>query len=365
MKRKDLIERTYTHRATRITLHIIFWILMFASYYYFNTISFNPAQGTAATYLLAAKNAIVFAAAFYLLMYWIWPKYIARKSWVKSLLLLLVWLVAITALDAWADQLIFTRCDSCGQRLKDHYSDYYYFLQRDFPGIVLVRVVTGGLLYHLIIQLSFPVAIKIGRDYFRQTVQQLQLSRENLQLEFNFLKAQVNPHFLFNTLNNIYSLVLSERKEQAANTIARLSGLMRYTLYETGDEKIPLQKEIKLLKDYVQLEQLRLNETEVQFHFTTDREDYSIPPLLFMPALENAFKYTADKKGNKILVTITAENNMLAVTIENNVDLARAGEQGGIGLTNLRKRLLHYYPGSVYSAALRNDIYLFELTCKL
>src|SRR5688572_19603425 len=137
--RTDFIEKTYTDKTIRIILHIIFWILMFASYYYFNTISFNPAQGTAATYLLAAKNAIVFASAFYLLMYWIWPEYIAKKKWVKSLLLLLLWLVGITALDAWADQLIFTRCESCWIRLKAYYPDYYNFLQRNYPNIVFVR----------------------------------------------------------------------------------------------------------------------------------------------------------------------------------------------------------------------------------
>ena len=360
MKRKEIIEKTYTDPFLRTALHVLFWIIMFGTYYYFNTISFNPARDTPATYLLAAKNTIEFAVAFYLLMYWIWPQFLAKKKWLQSFLLLGAWVVAIAALDAWADQQIFTRCKVCGENLKAYYNDYYSFLQRNFPNIVFIRVVTGGLLYHLVIQLSFPIAIKIGRDYFRQTVRQLQLSKQNLQLEFNFLKSQVNPHFLFNTLNNIYSLVVSERKEQAAQTIARLSGLMRYTLYETGDEKIPLQKEVRLLKDYVELEKLRLNETGIEFHFDTDDDHYTIPPLLFMPAIENAFKFTADEKGNCIIIHIRAEKKTLHVSIQNHASHRELKESGGIGLSNLQKRLKHYDPGAAYSAGVKNDVYLFE-----
>jgi LytS/YehU family sensor histidine kinase len=176
----------------------------------------------------------------------------------------------------------------------------------------------------------------------------------------------VNPHFLFNTLNNIYALVVAERKEQAATTLARLSGFLRYTLYETGDEKIALAKEVQLLKDYIELEKLRLNETAVRFRYESDRDDYTVPPLLFMPALENAFKYTSDSKGNQILVNITAKEKQLQVTVENDLVGQQTPKGGGIGLQNLQKRLQHYYPGrSSYSASETNGVYLFSLSCTL
>jgi LytS/YehU family sensor histidine kinase len=159
---------------------------------------------------------------------------------------------------------------------------------------------------------------------------------------------------------------MTERKDQAAATIARLSGFMRYALYETGDEKILLQKEVQLLRDYVALEKLRLNETEVLFHFETDNDAYTIPPLLFMPALENAFKYTVDKKGSRIKVSIKARQNGLQVTIENNFDVENKAAAGGIGLQNLQRRLRHYYgPQAMYSATAANDVYLFQLSCTL
>ena len=367
MKQKNqLHEKTYTDLRYRIALHFLFWALMLASYYYFNTISFNPARGTPATYLLAIHNAISIATAFYTLMYFIWPRFIARKRWVASVALLFLWLVGIATLVSYGDWLIFHRCETCGERLAQYSPDYYRFLQRNLPNIVFVRVITGGLLYQLIIQLSLPIAIKIGRSYFRQTVQQLQLAKDNLQLEFNFLKAQVNPHFLFNTLNNIYSLVVHERKEQAATTLARLSGFLRYTLYETGDEKITLDKEVQLLKDYIELEKLRLNETDVAFHYESDSDAYTVPPLLFMPALENAFKYTEDKEGNSIAVNIQAKQQQLQVSIRNSRANGMTAKTGGIGLQNLQKRMQHYYPGTAsYSATETNGVYLFRLSCTL
>lgn len=365
-RRRDLFEKTYTILPYRIVLHGFFWIALFGIHYYFNTVSFNPVRETAATYLLALKNTVVLALAFYTLMYFIWPLWLAKGKWIAGLLAVLLWIVLIAIADTWTELLVFGNCPPCMERLARYNPDYYRFLRQPFSKIIFPRILSGGSLYQLVIQLSFPVAIKIGRSYFRQTVQQLQLAKDNLQLEFNFLKSQVNPHFLFNTLNNIYSLVMAERNEQAAATISRLSGFMRYALYETGDDKILLQKEVRLLKDYVELEKLRLNETDVQFCFETDREDYLIPPLLLMPALENAFKHTTDKNGNKIIVQIIAAKDVLNVSIKNNVDPQRLKGTGGIGLSNLKKRMQHYYGNNAtYSATALNDVYLFRLSCTL
>lgn len=365
-RRRDFFEITYTNPGYRIGLHLLFWLLMLGSYYYFNTISFTAARGTPATYLLAVHNAVTIAAAFYGLMYFIWPRFLAKRKWMLSVFWLLVWITAIGILTSLGDRLIFTRCQPCGRQLALLSPDYYNFLHRNFFDIVFVRVVTGGLLYQLVIQLSFPVALKIGRSHFRQTVKQLQLAKDNLQLEFNFLKSQVNPHFLFNTLNNVYSLVMAERNEQAGATLACLSGFMRYALYETGDEAVPLNKEAELLRDYVELEKLRLNETDVVFRYESDNEAYTVPPLLLMPAVENAFKYSVDEKGSCLVVDIHAANAVLNVSIQNNFDPQKAQRPGGIGLQNLRRRLKHTYNDKGrYSTTTVNDVYLFRLSCPL
>ncbi|RYZ25545.1 MAG: histidine kinase [Chitinophagaceae bacterium] len=365
-RRSDLFALTYTDNRYRIVLHLFFWLVMFLGYYYFNTISFNPVRGTPATYLLAVQNIATTCFAFYSLMYFIWPRFLAKKKWLQGTLLLFIWIIASATINSLADWLIFNRCESCGQQLATYSPDYYNFLQRNFLDIVFVRVITGGFAYMLLVQLSLPAAIKISRSYFRQTVQQLQLAKDNLQLEFNFLKSQVNPHFLFNTLNNIYSLVVAERNSQAAATISRLSGFMRYTLYETGDDKISLEKEIQLLKDYIELEKLRLNAATVVFNVEADRDDYLLPPLLLMPALENAFKYTVDKEGSQIIVDIKAFGGMLKVSIQNNFDAAKTINGGGIGLQNLQRRLQHSYGNAAsYSASAANDVYLFRLSCTI
>jgi sensor histidine kinase YesM len=276
-------------------------------------------------------------------------------------------LLLYAVLDAIGDKQIIGNCADCMETLKGSNQAYYQFLQMPLTNIVLARVLSGGLLYQLLFQLGLPVAIKTGRNYYRQAVQQLQLAKDNLQLEFNFLKAQVNPHFLFNTLNNLYSLVVSERNKQAAATIARLSGFMRYTLYETGAEKVLLSKEVAMLKDYTELEKLRLNETEVTFEYEQDRDNYKMPPLLLMPALENAFKYSVDNlPQSHISINMLAANNTLQVTIENNFDPQRQTGGGGIGLQNLQRRLQHYYPGShSYTATAKDGLYIFKLHCTL
>jgi sensor histidine kinase YesM len=142
---------------------------------------------------------------------------------------------------------------------------------------------------------------------------------------------------------------------------------MRYALYETSTENVLLRKEIRLLKDYTELEKLRLNETLVSFHYEQDKDGYTIPPLLLMPAVENAFKYSVDNgPESRIDIAIKAVNNTLDVTIKNNFDPQREGGGGGIGLQNLQRRLEHYYPGRhSYAATARDGIYIFQLHCTL
>lgn len=365
-RRKDLLAYTYSDKRYRIGAHLLFWVLLFGGNYYFNSISFNAVSGTPAAYLFAIKNTVVTAAAFYPLVYFILPWFARRKPWFIGVFFILVWILLISLIDSWGDQRIYSNCARCAERLAQTSPDYYRFLQRNLSDIVFTRVLSGGFLYMQIFVLSFPVAIKFARNYFRQTVQGLQLAKDNLQLEFNFLKAQVNPHFLFNTLNNIYALVEADRKEQATATIARLSGFMRYTLYETGAEKISLQKEVQLMKDYIELEQLRLNETEVLFRFNSDADDYTVPPLLFMPALENAFKYTVDKRGSRIVVDIKAVQGKLSICIQNSFDEQRTKGAGGIGLQNLQKRVHYYYGDNAeWSAGGADGVYLFTLNASL
>lgn len=374
MRLKSILDKSYSNPKMRAGAHVLFWAFIFGSGYYFSTISFNGYSTTPATWLVATKSTLILAAFYYTLMYFIFPFLFLKKKPVWGSLALALLILLYACADSYGDKSIFQECRECASQLMKNQPVYYHYLQGPVSGIIMSRLFSLGLLYELLILLSLPIALKTGRSYFRQTVQQLQLAKDNLQLEFNFLKAQVNPHFLFNTLNNIYSLVIHDKKQEAAATIARLSGFMRFALYECNEDKTPLEKEIRLLKDYIELEKLRLNQTRVEFNYPEDfdspaaqgasKGNYFIPPLLFMPAFENAFKYSADHLPNSyISMDLQLAGKRLSLTMENSFDPRKPGRPGGIGLQNMQKRLQYYYPDNhSWELKTMNNIFILKLS---
>ncbi|MHA4808790.1 sensor histidine kinase [Flavitalea flava] len=384
MQWKSILDKSYSNPKMRAGAHVLFWSFIFGSGYYFSTISFNGYSTTPATWLVAIKSTLILATFYYTLMYFIFPSLLLKKRYVRGSLALVLLIFFYACADSYGDKSIFRECRDCASQLMKNQPVYYHYLQGPVSGIIMSRLFSLGLLYELLIFLSLPIALKTGRSYFRQTVQQLQLAKDNLQLEFNFLKAQVNPHFLFNTLNNIYSLVIHDKKEEAAATIARLSGFMRFALYECNEDKTSLEKEIRLLKDYIELEKLRLNQTRVEFTYPEDFDSpatneasratslyggaasgpYFIPPLLFMPAFENAFKYSADHLPNSyISMDLQLAGNQLSLTMENSFDPRKPGRPGGIGLQNMQKRLQYYYPDNhSWELTTMNNIFILKLS---
>lgn len=175
-----------------------------------------------------------------------------------------------------------------------------------------------------------------------------QLREQQLQLELDVLKAQVQPHFFFNTLNNIYSLAL-QQSVQTAPVVQRLASMMRYILYETSMKKVPLNNEIRFLQDYIELENIRHdNNKQVTFTIQGNTEDFRVPPLLLLPFVENAFKHGLDQEtGNGwIDITILIENNQLNLQVCNSLPAGIASGNTGMGLQNVRKRLELLFPGA-------------------
>lgn len=175
-----------------------------------------------------------------------------------------------------------------------------------------------------------------------------QLREQQLQLELDVLKAQVQPHFFFNTLNNIYSLAL-QQSVQTAPIVQKLAGMMRYILYETSMEKVSLNKEIRFLQDYIGLENIRHDHNKkAAFWVQGNKDDYQVPPLLLLPFVENAFKHGLDQEtGNGwIDITILIENNQLNLQVSNSLPAGIASENTGMGLQNVRKRLELLFPGT-------------------
>ena len=186
----------------------------------------------------------------------------------------------------------------------------------------------------------------ISRWLFRQTRSIIRLKNERAQTELLHLKSQVNPHFFFNMLNNLYGLVDKDSKK-AQELILKLSDMMRYSIYDGQKETVLLSQEISYLQNYIELHKMRYHKAiDIVFNHEIKDDDYKIMPLLFIILLENAFKHGVEnlREGAYVHINMNAENNQVHFDIENNFDVTIDNEQEGIGLNNLKRRLELVYP---------------------
>ena len=174
-----------------------------------------------------------------------------------------------------------------------------------------------------------------------------QVREEQLNTEISFLKAQINPHFLFNTLNSIYSLTITQ-SDKAPDAVVKLSSLMRYTITDANSEKVPLSKEIAYINDLIELQKLRLTEqVAVDVEIRGDMK-HEIAPLILTPFIENAFKTGVNsEEGSRIVVRILVEDSILHMTVENSKVYVQEDELSvtGLDIKNTEKRLRYIYPG--------------------
>ena len=175
----------------------------------------------------------------------------------------------------------------------------------------------------------------------RASTQQLRIEKQAAEL--NYLKSQTNPHFLFNTLNNIYSLS-RDKSDLAPESILRLSKILRFMLYETSGDFIAIEQELKIISDYIALEKLRYDESlSVNFNYTVEDMKQALPPLLLMPLVENAFKHgVSETRGQPYVdIHLSIRQRQLEFTVKNSSETLIPGERPkeNIGLSNLRRQL--------------------------
>jgi hypothetical protein len=181
---------------------------------------------------------------------------------------------------------------------------------------------------------------------FRDEANILKLKEQKSRLELQQLRMQLQPHFLFNTLNNIYSLSLHQ-SAKTSTSIAQLSEILRYVIYDCSNDKIPLWKELRFIDNYIKLEQIRYDDADVSFHFQGNDQSIFIEPLLFIPIIENSFKHGIHKNENGWIkiVLIVFENELVLTAKNNKAPEPEAGNnQKGIGLQSVRKQLELLYP---------------------
>ena len=213
-------------------------------------------------------------------------------------------------------------------------------------------------------------AIMFFKNWKEAAVQQEKLKREQLALQYETLKSQVNPHFLFNNLNTIYALA-EKGDHRTKDLILQLSDFLRYVLYDTSSEKIGLEKEIEIIKTYVGLQKERINEntTEVILNIQGDFTGIQIAPLLLLPLAENCFKHGIGKDKGTIGINISFVSHQLHFSTKNRIERRENPlnhEQGGIGILNVEKRLNLLYPGKHQLTFEKNgDLFMIEMTIDL
>ncbi|MFT5752675.1 MAG: hypothetical protein ACI86L_002189 [Dokdonia sp.] len=190
-----------------------------------------------------------------------------------------------------------------------------------------------------------PIPLFIILWLFEQWKWLKTLQADKSKAELALLKTQINPHFFFNTLNNLYALTV-KNSDQAPAVILKLSEMMRYTIYEGKKELVPLKEEIEYLKNYIDLHRIRYHKSvDIQLNSSVD-ESLQIAPLMYIILLENAFKHGVDSLSDKAYIHINLQNdaNGIQFTIENNFERSESNQEKGIGLDNIKQRLKLIYP---------------------
>ncbi|ASU36594.1 sensor histidine kinase [Mucilaginibacter xinganensis] len=243
------------------------------------------------------------------------------------------------------------------------YMDIHFFAQKPTPMTIqmFIYFIVAGFLTFL---LSFVFRIAIA--YFALKQQSEKILAQKSQAELNLLKSQVQPHFLFNTLNNIYYEAYREAP-RTAKLIERLSDIMRYFVDESPKEEVSVATEVQFLENYIALEKIRIRH-EIQLNFIKDcNAELRIPPMLLMTFVENIFKHGIDKSSseNEIHISLIQKDGYLFFETRNRIhDKTGTGEPNGFGIENLRKRLTLLY-GSNFELAINNQGNYFNAFLKV
>ncbi|NOU60347.1 sensor histidine kinase [Marinifilum caeruleilacunae] len=276
---------------------------------------------------LPAKIALV-----YWVIYYLFPKFLYKRQIGKFILLFGISLIVVAFTTRFTDNYIILK--------------YYLKEFETQPLFSYVQIIRSSINLGTVI--AIPFILKLVDHVNRVQQNEQLLVREKLEAELVFLKNQVQPHFLFNTLNSLYSLIL-KKSDQSLDVILKLSELLRYMLYETNSKSVDLTKEIDSIKSYLELEKIRYGDRiDLSFNLWGDLGSNQIAPMLILPFIENSFKHsTKGFDGNAwITIDLGITNNELKLKIENSVPQSSSDQEsiiGGIGLQNVKRRLSLLY----------------------
>ncbi|MFZ4425574.1 MAG: sensor histidine kinase [Saprospiraceae bacterium] len=319
--------RAYSLLSSPMIRHATFWAVIF--------ILLILLEGTRYGALFALTNEFIntffYVTIIYFNLYYLIPNYLNKKQFLTYLILLVLASAIITPIKILVFYLKFSGKPELQLGLLEN--QFGYFLT-------------------IFLAASLGTVVKISNDWVQQLKERQDLERQTMQSELRFLRSQINPHFLFNTLNSLYALTL-KKSDLAPEIVLKLSEMMRYMLYECNEKRVLLSKEISYLQNYIDLERLRQgNQVKIDFEASGDIGEQTIAPLLFIPFMENSFKHGIMnnlEKDSFVHIRIAVNGRALHFFIENSKPRQRPirdpnRPSGGIGLSNIHRRLNLLYP---------------------
>ncbi|MCG8475836.1 MAG: histidine kinase [Cytophagales bacterium] len=353
LSQNHITERMFNSSSLNkepLRYHVVFW----TGYFLFNFVRWGSYFGDY-TYSFQS-NLVEFAIHIlicYFNLYFLLPK-LAPKHLKKYLLFLLLAVFAVSLLRIVLTYELVTT-DIWRESGRDPASPF------DFNYVLAVYT---GELYVV----GLTTAIKLIIDWIRAQRANQELEKQNLETELAYLKFQVQPHFFFNTLNNLYSLTL-DKSDQAPETVMKLSELMHYVIYEAKNKSVSLIKEIEHIQHYIDLERLRFGDKlDVNLQVEGNIEEKLLPPLLLIPFVENSFKHGARSPDNTLPIDIhlLVKENRLFFSITNRTSPASFSNknlkenQSGIGVENTQRRLNLLFPGD-YLLSIYNEDHCYTV----
>lgn len=318
-------------KKTILGLHILYWIYFFVARQmaamYFNKGSINWHEFFS---IFSLSSLFIFGGIFYTNYFLILPPFFSKR---KFLFIPLCWIAAIigfTILRYLIEEILFVKLFNARNYAEDTTAAYYLYDNYFF----------------LFSQLIFSTVFWAVNHLLKNEKEKQVLLQEKVDAETAFLKSQVNPHFLFNTLNNIYSLVY-QKSDQALPAILTLSELMRYNMKDSQTDFIDLSKEIAYIKSFIHLQTLRIKNAQVIFTTDTGINSIKIAPLLLIPFVENSFKHgVTDDHEKPLSIHLSVQDKLVKFTTKNYIRQGNKDESSGVGLQNLQRRLQLIYPGT-------------------
>lgn len=316
-------------KITRFLMHILLWFLFLGISFFFE---FKEARGITHIFTeLITTELPWFIILFYINYFKLVPDYLFKKRFIRYSGINISFIVISCALTQIMIAAFPHPHDIHDVWMLENHSRLFYHIEEAWEGFGLGIMVIG-----------MSTAIKFIQKWSADERKQQEMEKEQVKTELALLKNRISPHFFFNTLNNIYSLIEFD-SDSARDAVHKLSKLMRYILYESDVKLISLEKEKEFLENYTKLMRIRISE-EVRVQFNTDIEDNNIliPPLLFVSFVENAFKHGISYENSSYIdMSLTQKSNNVEFSIINSVcNKSKATDDlGGIGLSNIKKRL--------------------------